>query len=127
MAAYNTLVSLQRTEDTMVQSEGNLDNTVVDVVDNAAETLIAFEMQSNEFKRTQSDFEDYMERLKEDIDQKADNLDISNITMQNLAMGIPMKWQLPPMKYVTSTTAVSLWLWLIRCLQNLRNCRLHPM
>jgi len=42
------------------------------VVDNAAETLIAFEMQSNEFKRTQSDFEDYMERLKEDIDQKAD-------------------------------------------------------
>lgn len=72
VAAYNTLVSLQRTEDTMVQSEGNLDSTIVDVVDNAAETLIAFEMQSNEFKRTQSDFEDYMERLKEDIDQKAD-------------------------------------------------------
>jgi hypothetical protein len=72
VAAYNTLVSLQRTEDSMVQSEGNLDSTVVDVVDNTAETLIAFEMQSNEFKRTQSDFEDYMERLKEDIDQKAE-------------------------------------------------------
>lgn len=72
VAAYNTLVSLQRTEDTMVQSEGNLDSTVVDVVDNTAETLLAFEMQSNEFKRTQTDFEDYMERLKEDIDQKAE-------------------------------------------------------
>ena len=72
VAAYNTLVSLQRTEDSMVKSENNLDSTVVDVVDNAAEILLAFDMQSNEFKRTQSDFEDYMERLKEDIDQKAD-------------------------------------------------------
>ena len=72
VAAYNTLVSLQRTEDSMVKSENNLDSTVVDVVDNAAEILLAFDMQSNEFKRTQSDFEDYMERLKEDIDQKAE-------------------------------------------------------
>lgn len=72
VAAYNTLVSLQRTEDSMVKSENNLGSTVVDVVDNAAEILLAFDMQSNEFKRTQSDFEDYMERLKEDIDQKAE-------------------------------------------------------
>lgn len=72
VAAYNTLVSYQRTEDSMVQSGGNLDSAVVDVVDNAAETLAAFELQSQEFKNTQTSFEEYMERLKEDIDQKAE-------------------------------------------------------
>lgn len=71
VAAYNTLVSLQRTEDSMAQSNGNLDSTVVGVIDNAAETLAAFELQSKEFNNTQSNFEEYMERLKEDIDQKA--------------------------------------------------------
>ncbi|GAB6120418.1 hypothetical protein [Dysgonomonas termitidis] len=72
VAAYNTLISLQRTEDSMVQSNGSLDSTVVDVVDNTTETLAAFELQSNEFKNTQANFEEYMERLKEDIDQKAE-------------------------------------------------------
>ena len=72
VAAYNTLVSLQRTEDSMVQSKGDLDSTVVDVVDNAAETLAAFELQSQEFKNTQANFEEYVERLKDDIDQKAE-------------------------------------------------------
>lgn len=72
VAAYNTLIALQRTEDSMVSSEGNLDSTIVDVVDNAAETLAAFEMQSQEFRNTQNDFEEYMERLKEDIDKKSE-------------------------------------------------------
>jgi hypothetical protein len=72
VAAYNTLVSLQKTEDSMVQSSGNLDVTVVEVSDNSAETLAAFELQSQEFQRVQSDFESYMERLKEDIDLKAE-------------------------------------------------------
>jgi len=72
VAAYNTLVSLQRTEDSMVQSGGSLDATVVEIHDNSAETLAAFELQSKEFQRVQSDFEAYMERLKEDIDFKAE-------------------------------------------------------
>jgi hypothetical protein len=72
VAAYNTLVSLQRTEDSMVQSGGSLDSTVVEIVDNSTETLAAFELQSKEFQRVQSDFESYMERLKEDIDVKAE-------------------------------------------------------
>jgi hypothetical protein len=72
VAAYNTLISLQRTEDSMVQSDGNLDSTVVNIVDNTAETLAAFELQSQEFKNTQENFEEYMERLKEDIEQKAE-------------------------------------------------------
>jgi ASC-1-like (ASCH) protein len=72
VAAYNTLVSLQKTEESMVQSGGSLDATVVEVVDNSQETLAAFELQSREFQRVQSDFESYMERLKEDIDFKAE-------------------------------------------------------
>ena len=72
VAAYNTLVSLQKTEDSMVQSGGSLDATVVEVSDNSAETLAAFELQSQEFQRVQSNFENYMERLKEDIDIKAE-------------------------------------------------------
>lgn len=72
VAAYNTLISLQRTEDSMVQSDGGLDSTVVNVVDNAAETAAAFEMQSQAFQKTQSDFEEYIERLKEDIEMKAE-------------------------------------------------------
>jgi hypothetical protein len=72
VAAYNTLVSLQKTEDSMVQSGGSLDATVVEISDNSAETLAAFELQSQEFQRVQTDFEDYMTRLKEDIDLKAE-------------------------------------------------------
>lgn len=56
----------------MAQSNGSLDATVVDVVDNTTETLAAFELQSQEFQKTQSSFEEYMERLKDDIDQKAE-------------------------------------------------------
>ena len=71
VAAYNTLVSLKRTEDSM--SGGvNLDNTIVETVDNSQETLVAFELQSQEFQKTQDEFEDYMERLKEDIDLRAE-------------------------------------------------------
>lgn len=72
VAAYNTLVSLQKTEDSMVTSGGSLDSTVVNVTDNAAESLLAFEMQSKEFQNVQANFEEYMERLKEDIDLKAE-------------------------------------------------------
>lgn len=72
VAAYNTLISLQKTEDSMTQSNGSLESTVVDVVDNTAETLAAFELKSQEFQKIQSDFEEFMERLKDDIDVKAE-------------------------------------------------------
>jgi hypothetical protein len=72
VAAYNTLVSLQKTEDSMVQSKGSLDATVVEVGDNSAETLTVYELQSQEFQKVKSDFENYVERLKEDIDLKAE-------------------------------------------------------
>lgn len=72
VAAYNTLVSLKKTEESMNQGGVNLEKTIVEVSDNTEETLAAFELQSQEFQRVQSDFEEYMERLKEDIDMKAE-------------------------------------------------------
>ncbi len=71
VAAYNTLTSLKKTEDSMAQSGGSLDSTVVETTENSAEVFAAFELQSKEFQNVQLDFENYMERLKEDIDVKA--------------------------------------------------------
>lgn len=72
VAAYNTLIALQKTEDSMVSSGGSLDSTVVNVTDNAVESLLAFEVQSKDFQNVKIDFEEYMDRLKEDIDSKAE-------------------------------------------------------
>lgn len=72
VAAYNTLISLQKTVDSMTQSDSSLDSAVVDVVDNTAETLAAFELKSQEFQKIQSDFEEFMDRIKDDIDAKAE-------------------------------------------------------
>ena len=72
VAAYNTLVSLKKTEESMNQGGTDLDKTIVDKADNAQETLLAFELQSQEFQKIQNEFEEYMERLKEDIDMKAE-------------------------------------------------------
>jgi len=71
IAAYNTLTSLKKTEEGMAQSGGSLDATVVTATENSAEVFAAFEMQSKEFQNAQADFESYMERLKEDIELKA--------------------------------------------------------
>ena len=72
VAAYNTLVSLKKTEESMKTSGGQLDKAVVEVNDNTVETLAAFEAQSKDFQQVQNDFEEYIERLKEDIDNKAE-------------------------------------------------------
>jgi hypothetical protein len=71
VAAYNTMASLKKTEDSMSQSEGSLDSTVVTAASNEAEVFAAFEIQSKEFQNVQLEFESYMERLKDDIDNKA--------------------------------------------------------
>jgi hypothetical protein len=71
VAAFNTLASLKSTEDSMSQSGGSLDATVVATKSNSEEVFAAFELQSKEFQNVQLDFENYMELLKEDIDYKA--------------------------------------------------------
>lgn len=70
--AYNTLAQLQKTLDSMEQEGATLDSTVVEKQDNAAEALAAYEMQAQEFKQVQDDFNDYMDRLQEDIQMKAE-------------------------------------------------------
>lgn len=71
VSAFNNLMALQRTEAQMAAGGGDLDAMMVNSVDNTADTLAAFEIQSQEFQKCQSDFEDYINRLKEDIDLKA--------------------------------------------------------
>lgn len=75
IAAYNTLSSLQKTEESMTSSDGSLDATVVSRNTNASEVFAAFEHQSAQFQQVQSEFEEYMERLKEDIDLKAERFE----------------------------------------------------
>lgn len=71
IAAYNTLNSLKKTEDSMANSEGSLDSALVVVSETSSDVFAAFEIQSKEFQNVQAEFENYMERLKEDIDFKA--------------------------------------------------------
>ncbi len=75
VAAYNTMSSLKKTEDSMQNSGGSLESTVVEANSNSAEVFAAFELQSKEFQNVQVDFENYMERLKEDIDFKAEKFE----------------------------------------------------
>ena len=70
VAAYNTLMSLKKTEDAMAQTK-SIDSTAVTVEDNSESSLLAYEYQSKEFQKVQTEFEEYMERLKDDIDVKA--------------------------------------------------------
>lgn len=74
-SAANTLKSLKETERAMKASGGDLDAAVVKNKQNVAETLMGFEMQANEFLKVQTDFDEYMDRLKEDIDRKAENFE----------------------------------------------------
>ena len=71
VASYNTLKSLENTEKSMSSQDATLDSTIVEAVDNQGEVMAAFDVQSKEFMEVQTDFENYMERLKEDIDRKA--------------------------------------------------------
>lgn len=71
IAAYNTLTSLRNTEESMNSSGGSLDSTVVEATDASADVLVAYETQSKDFQEVQLEFEAYMERLKQEIDERA--------------------------------------------------------
>ena len=71
VAAFNTLASLQKTQDSM-NSTRSLEAGVVSNEGNTEETLLAFETQAKQFEQVQNDFEEYMDRLKEDIDARAE-------------------------------------------------------
>lgn len=70
--AFNTLAQLQKTMDAMGTEGATLEDTIVQDEDNTTDTLLAFEMQAQDFKKTQEDFADYMDRLQDDIALKAE-------------------------------------------------------
>lgn len=72
VAAFNTLASLQKTEESMNVGGQNMEETIVETVSNTQESLAAFELQSQEFQRVQLEFEEYMERLQDDINRRAE-------------------------------------------------------
>ena len=59
----------------MQKSGGSLDSTIVSTNNNSVEVFAAFEAQSKDFHNVQMEFENYMDRLKEDIDQKAEKFE----------------------------------------------------
>lgn len=71
VAAYNTLVSFQKTQESM-EASNDLSKGVVEASDSGAETVMAFEAQAKQFETIQNEFEDFMDRLKEDIDRRAE-------------------------------------------------------
>lgn len=69
--AYNILAQLEKTVGGM-EIDQSLDSTVVKAEDKSADTLAAFELQANEFRKVQEEFTDFMDRLQDDISLKAE-------------------------------------------------------
>lgn len=74
ISAYNAVSALEKTEQNMEQND-SLESGVVKNESKGAEVLIAFNAKSQEFQKIQNDFSDYMDRLKEDIDLKAEKFE----------------------------------------------------
>lgn len=68
---YNTLQALEKTEKQM-ESGGSLSDTAVRSLDTGVEDVSAYELQRRQYQAVQDDFADYVERLKEDIDRRAE-------------------------------------------------------
>lgn len=70
-AAYNTLEAYKKTEASMA-SQGTLESSVTQTSDNSAEVLAGYQAQAKQVAQTQQEFSDYMDRLHEDIDARAE-------------------------------------------------------
>ena len=71
MANYNTFQSLEQTENQMAKS-GSLDDTEVKAMDDAPTLVAMYEGKRKEYQTVQEEFNAYMERLKEDINRRAE-------------------------------------------------------
>lgn len=69
-AAYNTLAAYKKTEQTM-ESAQTLESAVTKTKDDYAEVIAGYQAQAEQIAQTQKDFSDYMDRLHEDIDDRA--------------------------------------------------------
>lgn len=70
-AAYNTLSAYKKTEEEMSRAQ-SLEAAVTEAVDNSAEVLAGYQAQSQQVMQTQKEFSEYMDRLHEDIDARAE-------------------------------------------------------
>ena len=70
-AAYNTLSAYKKTESSMAAS-GSLESAITETTDNTADVLAGYQAQSQQVIQTQQEFSEYMERLHEDIDIRAE-------------------------------------------------------
>lgn len=70
-AAYNTLAAYKKTEESMTASQ-TLESAVTEAKDNSAEVLAGYQAQAQQVTQTQQEFSDYMDRLHEDIDARAE-------------------------------------------------------
>ncbi len=68
---YNTLQALENTEKQMAAG-GSLSDTAVKSVDTGVEDVSAYELQKRQYQAVQEEFADYVDRLKEDIDRRAE-------------------------------------------------------
>ena len=71
LTAFSTYKSLQDTLVSMKTSR-SLDSAEVQESDKEAEMIAGYEMQANQCYAKQEEFSNYMERLKDDIDEKAE-------------------------------------------------------
>ncbi len=67
--AYNTYKALKDTQNTMTQ--GNSSSAITKENDNAAETMTAFQAQAAQCNQKQEEFSDFMDRIKDDIEESA--------------------------------------------------------
>lgn len=70
-AAYNTLAAYKKTEESM-NAQQTLESAVTETQDNSAEVLAGYQAQAQQVTQTQKEFSDYMDRLHEDIDARAE-------------------------------------------------------
>ncbi|MDR2608813.1 MAG: hypothetical protein LBC57_10530, partial [Treponema sp.] len=68
--SLNTYRALQETRKAMTETR-SLDAAEVQEQNKNAEIIAGFEVQASQFSQKQEEFSDYIDRLKEDIDQKA--------------------------------------------------------
>jgi hypothetical protein len=71
LSNHNTLQALENTEKQMAVG-GDLSDTTVHSVDSGVESVSAYELQRRQYQAVQDDFADYVDRLKEDIDRRAE-------------------------------------------------------
>ena len=74
ISSYNAMVALKKTEDNL-KNNTTIDASLVKSEENEAEVFAAFEAKSKDFKMIQEDFTQYMDRLKEDSDRRAEKFE----------------------------------------------------